>query len=168
MNAQIEQLQSLIRGQLDQLQPRERTMVLAGGAVLLVVILYLALWAPLVNAARQRASALEDSRALAVRIESAAALAQRGQGGAADRNAALLSVVDQSSRGGTLGQAPTRIQPEGNGDKAVKVWFENIPFDNSVRWLGELQSRYAIKVASAEIEPGSAPGLVNARFTLSR
>jgi general secretion pathway protein M len=180
MNAQLEQLQSRfrgqfdqlqtqVRGQLDQLQPRERLLVLAGGGVLLVVILYLALWEPLVLAGKRRADALENARALAVRIESAASLVQGGSAqGAVDHNAALLTVVDQSSRGTTLGVPPTRVQPEGNGDKAVKVWFENVPFDNAMRWLGELQSHYAIKVSSAEIEPGAAPGTVNARFTLSR
>ncbi|MFT4045344.1 MAG: type II secretion system protein M [Solimonas sp.] len=169
MNAQIEQLQARVRSQFEQLQPRERVIVLAGGAVLLLIIFYLALWKPLVLAGQRRSAALETSRALAVRIESAAGLAQGGRdAGAIDRSTALLSVVDQSSRGPALGVPPTRVQPEGNGDKAVKVWFEGVPFDNALRWLGELQARYAIMVTSAEIEPGSAPGLVNARFTLSR
>ncbi|WP_028079510.1 type II secretion system protein GspM [Solimonas soli] len=169
MNAQLEQLQARVRGQLDQLQPRERLMVLAGGAVLLVVIFYLALWEPLLLAGKRRADELDSARALAVRIESAASLAQSGRaGGAVDRGTPIVSVVDQSSRGSTLGVPPTRVQPEGNGDKAVKVWFENVPFDNTVRWLGELQARYAVTVSSAEIEPGSAPGTVTARFTLSR
>lgn len=169
MNALIEQWQARARAALEQLQPRERLIVLAGSGVLAVMVLYLGIWEPLVNAQRQRAAALDGARALAVRIESAAALAQSGRrGGAVDRSAALLSVVDQTSRGGTLGKAPTRVQPDGAGDKAVKVWFDDVPFDNTLRWLGELQARYGVGVDSAEIEPGSAPGLVNARFTLGR
>lgn len=107
-------------------------------------------------------------RALATRIETAASLAQSQRGGAVNRSAALLSVVDQTSRSGTLGKEPTRVQPEGSGEREVKVWFDDVPFDNCLRWLTELQTRYAIQVSSAEIEQGSAPGLVNARFSLSR
>jgi len=169
MNAQLEQLQARVQGYLEQLQPRERWMVLGGGAVLLVVIFYLAIWEPLLLAGKKRADALDSARALAVRIESAASLVQSGRpAGAVDRSTPLISVIDQSSRSPTLGVPPTRVQPEGNGDRAVKVWFENVPFDNTVRWLGELQTRYAITVSSAEIEPGSTPGTVTARFTLNR
>lgn len=155
-------------GAYTQLQPRERVVLLAGAIVLLALVAYLGIWTPLVKAHHRNAEALEASRALATRIEAAASLAQGQSSGNVDRTAALLSVVDQSSRSGTLGKAPTRVQPEGNGEREVKVWFEDVPFANTLRWLAELQTRYAIQVSSAEIEQGSAPGLVNARFTLSR
>lgn len=168
MNPALEQWQARALGAYQQLQPRERVIVLAGAAVLAVLVLYLAVWEPLVNAHRRNAEALDASRALATRIETAASLAQGQSAGAVDRRAALLSVVDQTSRGSTLGKAPTRVQPEGSGEREVKVWFEDVPFANCLRWLGELQTRYAIQVSSAEIDQGSAPGLVNVRFTLSR
>lgn len=168
MNAVLEQVQTRVTATLEQLQPRERLIVIAGSAVLAVIVLYLAVWEPLVQAHQRRAAALEASRALATRIEAAAALVQGRQGGAVDRGAALLSVVDQSSRSGTLGKAPTRVQPEGSGERAVRVWFEDLPFDKALSWLAQLQTRYGIQVSSAEIDAGSAPGLVNARFTLSR
>lgn len=168
MNPAIEQLQARVTGAYAQLQPRERMIVLIGAAVLAALIAYLGVWEPLVKAHHHNAEALEASRALAIRIEAAASLAKGQSSGGADRSAALLSVVDQSSRNGTLGKAPTRLQPEGSGEREVKVWFEDVQFDNALRWLTELQTRYAIQVSSAEIDQGSAPGLVNARFTLSR
>lgn len=168
MNAVLDQWQARAREALEQLQPRERLLVLAGAGVLAVLILYLGIWEPLVRAHHQRGEALETSRALAARIELAAGLAQGSQRGGVDRSAPLLSVVDQSSRGQTLGKTPTRLQPDGNGERAVKVWFDDLPFDNSLRWLAELETRYGIQVSSAEIDQGSGPGLVNARFTLSR
>jgi general secretion pathway protein M len=168
LNVTLEQWQTRASAALAQMQPRERAMLLVGGAILAVVILYLAIWEPLVKAHHRNAEALDASRALAVQIETAASLAQGSRSGAVDRSAALLSVIDQTSRSGTLGKAPTRVQPEGSGEREVKVWFDDVPFDNCVRWLTELQTRYAIQVTSAEIDAGSAPGLVNARFSLSR
>lgn len=168
MNPAIEQFQIRVAGAFQQLQPRERVIVLSGAAVLAVLVLYLAIWEPLVRSHQRNADALQASRALATRIETAASLLQGQSGSSVNRSAALLSVVDQSSRGGTLGKAPTRIQPEGSGEHEVKVWLEDVPFSNCLRWLAELQAHYGIQVSSTEIEQGSAPGLVNARFTLSR
>src|SRR3546814_492904 len=121
MHPAIEQLQARAIGAYTQLQPRERVIVVVGAAVLAVLIAYLGIWEPLVKAHHRNAEALEASRALAVRIEAAASLTQKSQGGAnVDRSAALLSVVDQTSRSGTLGKAPTRVQPEGSGEREVK------------------------------------------------
>src|SRR3546814_17798217 len=99
-----------------------------------VFIAYVGIWWPRVKAHHRNAEGLEASRALAVRSEAAASLTQKSQGGAnVDRSAALLSVVDQTSRSGTLGKAPTRVQPEGSGEREVKVWFEDVPFNNTDR-----------------------------------
>lgn len=156
------------RAALDKLAPRERLLVVTAAAVLGVLILYLAIWEPLVKAHQRRSEALADARALAQRIETAAALASSRRGAGGDRNANLLAVIDQSSRQPVLGKAPSRVQPDGSGDKSVKIWFEDVPFDNLLRWLGELQTRYEISVASAEISRGAAPGAVSAQLTLSR
>ena len=55
-----------------------------------------------------------------------------------------------------------------DGETEVKIWFEDVPFDNLARWIGILQSRYGVSVSGAEIERRSSPGLVNARLSLVR
>lgn len=152
---------------LDQLAPRERVLVLSGAAVVALTLAYLAIWEPLAQAHLRRAAALESARALAVRIETAAAQTQgRSSAGAVNRNASLLSVVDQTSRSPMLGKAPTRVQPE--GDKEVRVWLDDVSFDNLLRWLQDLETRYGIVARSAELERGQTPGTVNARLSLAR
>jgi len=152
------------------LQPRERWIVSVGAAIVLVTLLYLAVWEPIVDAHRQRVQALESARLLAIRLEQAAAQVQRagGQRGAAaaGRGLSLMAAVDQASKQGTLGKSPTRIQPE--GDREVRVWFEDVSFDALVRWLAELQTRYGVGVQTLDVEPQSTPGKVNARMSLVR
>lgn len=174
LQAPLQQLQqklqeplAQLRAQLDQRTQRERVLLVGGGVILLLLALYQGLWEPLVNAHESRREALDEARALAVRIESAAQLAQSSQG-VANRRISILAAVDQSSREPTLGKAPTRVQPDGDGETSVKVWLDEVSFDNLLRWLGELQSRYAITVQSAEIEAGTAAGAVNVRLTLGR
>ena len=174
MNGQLARM----RQSLDQarerflaLQPRERWIVSAGALIVLVTLLYLLVWEPIVDAHRQRVQSLESARLVAIRLEQAAAQVQRAGGGqrgaaAAGRGLSLMAAVDQASKQGTLGKSPTRIQPE--GDREVRVWFEDVSFDVLVRWLAELQTRYGVGVQTLDVEPQSTPGKVNARMSLVR
>lgn len=149
---------------------RERWMLGVGAAVLLLTVLYLALVEPLAHAHAQRTAALESARQVAIRLEQAAVQLQRDSGvrpaATAGRGLSLMAVVDQASKQGTLGKSPTRIQPE--GDREVRVWFEDVSFDAAVRWLAELQSRYGVGVQTLDVEPQSTPGRVNLRLSLVR
>jgi len=151
------------------LLPRERMIVLAGAAVVAVMVLFLGIWKPLVKAHSGREQSLADSRALAQRLEAVAVDAQRAHAagtGAINRGGSLISVVDQASKSGTLGKAPSRLQPE--GDNEVRLWLDAISFDALVRWLAELETRYGVQVLSADIEKQGTPGVVNARLSLVR
>ena len=151
------------------LQPRERWILSAGAVVLLITLLYLVVWEPVVKSHRERVEALESSRLLAIRLEQAAAQVQGAggqRGAAAGRGLSLMAAVDQASKQGTLGRSPTRIQPE--GDREVRVWFEDVSFDALVRWMAELQGNYGVGVQTLDIEPQSTPGKVNARLSLVR
>ena len=152
------------------LQLRERWLLGMGAAVLLVTVLYLGIWEPMVKAHAQRSAALESSRLLAVKLEQAAQQLQssggRNPAATAGRELSLLAAVDQASKSGTLGKGPARIQPE--GDREVRVWFEDVAFDAMVRWLADLHTRYAVNVQTLDVEPQATPGRVNVRLSLVR
>lgn len=150
------------------LAPRERLLVSVCAAALTVTFAYVGLWEPVVLAHQRRAQSLNDARALAQRLESAAADVQRsGAGGPViNRNVSLMSVVDQASKSSTLGKAPSRLQPE--GDNEVRLWLDDISFDALVRWLHELETRQGVRALSADIEKTATPGVVNARLSLVR
>jgi general secretion pathway protein M len=151
------------------LAPRERLLVSICAVFVGATLVYAGGWLPLKRAHENRAQALAESRALAQRLESAAVDAQRlrGNGGArANRNLSLLAVVDQATKNGTLGRAPSRLQPE--GDTEVRVWVEDVSFEALVRWLADLEARQGVTVLSADIEKQTAPGTVNVRLSLTR
>jgi general secretion pathway protein M len=148
------------------LAERERRLVGGGAVVLALVVAWLGVWEPLANARHRQQVNLAAARALAVQIETLAASAPRGTGPLAGTGQSLLAIVDQSSKASALTKPPSRLQPE--GDDTVRIWLEDVPFDALLRWLGELQSRYGVRVDNADIERESGPGLVNARLTLMR
>jgi general secretion pathway protein M len=150
-------------------QPRERSVLAAGAALVALALLYFAIWEPLTGARHNAERDLAQQRAVATRIEQIAAEVEhlRGSGAAAaaNRNLSLVAAVDQSSRLPQLGKAPSRIQPE--GDREVKVWLDDIAFNAVLDWTQQLQKQYGIAVSSAEIER-KGEGIVSARLSLVR
>lgn len=160
-----------LRARYAQLNARERRIVVVGGVLGLLILIYAGIWSPLAGARGQRVEALAKARAIAQQLELAAALARQSPAAARStpnlaQNQSLLAAVDQAARSGTLGKAPERLQPE--GDREVRVWLEDVPFEALVRWLGELRLRYGITPQSLDVERAEAPGLVSARLSLVR
>jgi general secretion pathway protein M len=163
MNAYLERFRTWWSG----LAERERQVLAVGAVALGLILAYLLVWEPLAGARQQQQTDLQAARALAGQLESLAPLAPRG-GAAAVSGAgqSLLAVIDQTRKTSAITKPPSRLQPQ--GDDTVRIWLEDVPFDALLRWLGELQARYGVRVDDADIERESGPGLVNARLTLVR
>lgn len=149
------------------LAERERRVLGAGAAALGLIVLYVGIWEPVAGARQRQQTQLHAARALAAQLESLAAIAPRGSAAAVSgAGQSLLAVIDQTRKASAITKPPSRLQPQ--GDDTVRVTLEDVPFDALLRWLGELQGRYGVRVADADIERESGPGLVNARLTLVR
>jgi general secretion pathway protein M len=148
-------------------QTRERQVLIAGAIAVAIAILYGAIWTPVVTADRRAQAALVRNREVANRLETIAVEVQHARGGGAGgfANLPLLTAVDQATKRPELGKEASRIQPE--GDKEVKIWLDDVPFDALITWLQILQQQYGISVGSAEIEK-KAEGVVSARLSLTR
>ncbi len=149
------------------LEPRERYMVLGGAALLAVLLVYVALWEPLVNKVeRLRASTAEQQLTLAwMRSAAQEARRLRGAGGGAKTIASgqsLLSLVDRTAKAGRLGGALKRVQPD--GDNKVRVWLEGAGFDDLIRWVAQLERRQGITVESSVFEAREDSGRVDGRL----
>ena len=77
-------------------------------------------------------------------------------------------VVDLTLRARELDRALKRSQP--TTSNGIRVEFENVAFDDLVLWLGDLSAQYGMQVTSGSMSTSSqsAPGRINATFTLER
>ena len=73
----------------------------------------------------------------------------------------LLSQISSSTQGFQI--KPNRLQPEGSD--GVSVWFDDVNFNNLVRWL-EAQAQQGITVRQISIDRDDLPGTVSARVIL--
>ena len=153
------------------LEPREQLSVLVAGVFVAFAVLYFGLWLPLANKQADLASSvtvwersLAELRPLKSAVRSAGNSARPGAGA----GQSLVVIVDNTLSAHNLSSALQRSQP--TGANGIRVEFEEAAFDDLVRWLGELSTRYGMQVQSANfsVSTQNIPGRVNASLTLER
>ena len=152
------------------LDDREQKFVMIAAIVVILAVLYLAIWMPL-NNGHKRVSAgvdvwqnsLDMLQPLKGRVNSGG----NSQISQQNLNQPLVVVIDSTLRVRELNSAMKRSQPTGNN---IRVEFENVAFDDLMLWLGDLSSQYALHVQSGSFSMTGADnqGRVNAQLTLGR
>ncbi len=158
-----------IRQWFDGLAPRERLLVSVAGLLLVVAVVVFAGLRPLVTSARSATAQLADKRAVLADIEHVAARfgPRAGAGaGAHPTGESLVVLVDRTTRSRGLGAYLKRNEPD--GADSIRLRFENVPFDELIAWLADLQATQAVSVVSASADPGQDTGRVGANLQLSR
>ena len=72
-------------------------------------------------------------------------------------NQSLSNIVTTSTRRFNL--RVSRVQEKASGE--MQVWFDNVPFNDFVRWVAELNNRYQVSVATANIRNKDRNGLTS-------
>jgi len=149
----------------DNLQQRERRM-LTGGAVVTLLLLVYALIIEPVNAElnRLQTSVHERHVVLAWMQQAAQEVKQMNLGTQLPGdNESLLALVDNSARQQNLGPGIKRLQPE--GQNGVRVWLEQVAFDDVLTWIDDLAAR-SVRITALSVERSTIPGLVDLRVVV--
>lgn len=150
------------------LQPRERLVLITGGVALLLLMLYALVIDPYQTRAARLEQLVADQRSdlewmreagAQVRALRTGAPQQAGAGGQS-----LLSLADSTARSQGLGGAVKRVQPE--GQRSVRVWLEQANFDDVLRWLQTLSTRYGVGITALVADPSDEPGRADVRLVL--
>jgi general secretion pathway protein M len=162
VNAQV------IRDWFQGLAPRERVLVVAAAILAAVAVVYAGVVEPVYGARARAAESVARHRQLLADIEGVARRfgpqsAQPAASGSAD---SLVVVVDRSTREASLSAFLKRNQPEGAA--AIRLRFENVPFDQLLEWLAAAQSADGLRATAATFDPSGEPGRVNSNIVLSR
>lgn len=152
-----------------QLEPRQRRVLLAGGMLLLALLIYVFAWEPLAearDAARQRVAAqsqllewLQAVKPVAEQLRARRQPAQQAGG------ASLLAQVDETARAAGLAGAIQRIEPTGDG--RVRIWLDAAGFEKLMEWLSGAAAQQGLIVEQLTAERAGAAGTVNTRITLA-
>lgn len=154
-----------LREYWDNLQQRERRMLAGGLVVGIVLLAYAGVVDPALGKfAQLRQSVHEKHVVLAWMQQAAQEVKQLNAGNSSPSDhQSLLALVDGSVRQQQLGSALKRLQPD--GQSGVRVWLEQAPFDDALKWLDELAARN-VHITGLTVERSVIPGLVDMRVVL--
>ena len=149
------------------LESRDRTMLLAGAVLAVLIIWWGLVWTPLGNRNLELAGAVVEKQRMLATLQRARAMSDTSaaQVDAATRQSLVL-LVDQTHRSFGLEGRLLRTQPD--GADGIRVTFQEAPFDGLIGWLGAMQASYGIAVESATVDGTRSPGVVNATIVLRR
>ncbi len=144
-----------------ELKHREQVIVVLGGLLALIMLLYLLVWTPLQEQADSlRAQNIAIAAAVA-RVDTLASrlLAVRESGGKIAGSATNISQL-VNSRAARLGLKVSRLQPNSRGE--LQVRFEDVSFNDVLSWLHQLEVNDGLSTREVSITRASLPGVVSA------
>jgi general secretion pathway protein M len=147
---------------LDSMSERDRRTLLIGGAVAVLLLLYVIIQLDSsVSSAHKRI--VKKQTDLMWMHSVAPQFAGLSPVHAADGQS-LLVIVDRSARESGLASSLAGSEPAGPGGLSVRL--QRAPFDTLIPWLDRLSQQNGIRVDTASIESAGSPGLVNAALVL--
>jgi type II secretory pathway component PulM len=148
---------------LDSLSERDRRMLLIGGVIAALLLLYVVIQLDSsVSSAHKRI--VKKQADLAWMRTAAPELAASDGGHVGTNGQSLLVLVDSSARESGLASSLAGSDPAGPGGLSVRL--QKAPFDMLIPWLARLSQQNGIRVDTASIESAGSPGLVNASLVL--
>lgn len=151
------------------LNTRERRILMIGAVVLLVMLVYLVIWEPFDSRRSQLRASVEAQRNTYAWMLQASKEVKRlsGRGNRVKRHTgSLLGTINNTAKTGLAGAIIKRVEED--RQQGVRVWIEQVAFDDLVKWLGKIQQQYGIRVSSLVSERHSKGGRVNVRLILQR
>ncbi|VAX11510.1 hypothetical protein MNBD_GAMMA25-1011 [hydrothermal vent metagenome] len=153
-----------------QLALREKQLLVIMSVVIVITLFYFSLWKPLktgIEDGELRVKA--QTRSLMEIRKQAAEVRQLRTSGIGVNNSvkdstSLLGLIERSAKQKNIKDGLQKVQPE--GQKEVRVWMENVSFDQLISWLELLTSRHGIQINNISLERSNAPGIVSGRILL--
>ena len=157
----------------DDLRTREQRILLAGGLVLLIAVVFLGVVEPLLESREQSRDRLAEARAELAWMQANApeVAAARSREPTQDNQRpnlegrSLIAHVDASARAFGLGEHLARARPSETG---VTLHLEGAPYSDLMRWLGELEQEDGVVPGRILLERVVEPGRINAELFLTR
>lgn len=142
-----------------QLNEREKPLVLSGLILVILALFYVVIWQPLndnLQAAQKGVAAQQETLNWLQQNIARVKLAQSGNTSNKFRGS-LTQLVSSTSSRNNLKVA--RLQPSNN---SLQVWLEDAPFNDLLSWLNGLQAQ-GVVIENLDLAAANAPGMVKVR-----
>ena len=146
--------------------PREQLALLLVAVVLGLYILYFLVWTPVATMRNEMAARNDSAAQVLQRVDAMVSevlrLRSNGEGPSQKRN--LTSLINQTT--GALALPVSRLQPNSRGE--IQVRLENAIFDDTLKWLHEMEYTQGLLVREVSITQSGQVGRVNASIRIAQ
>jgi general secretion pathway protein M len=150
------------------LNPREQKIVLVAVILLLLFLPYQFIYAPfqqsLSDMTKKADIAMQNINWMKNKSLEVRKLKGTGNASGASKQS-LLTLIETTTKQNKLNKNIRKVQPAGSSN--VKVWLDDLPFDNLMQWLDNLVSTHGLTIQDITIEKQSNEGIVNAKINMS-
>ena len=147
------------------LPPRDQLIVRIVGSLLILAVIYMLLFAPLINKNRELTSQLERKKDFYQLMADSGARFASGNGGSVNSNSSkpLLALINQEARRNRVKLS----RYEQNSD-SLRIWLEDVKFNDAIGWIEKLSRNHGVQVSQINIDRSEKSGYADIRATLSR
>lgn len=167
MKVYIELVKSRLMVRWQQLSQRERRMLMAGAPVLLIALLYAAIWLPYHRMRQSLDAQLPMLGAELVQVREQAKLAKELQTANRVMSVApdkLKSTIEDSLKAVALEGYVTKL--DNLGDARIQLVASKMPFKKWIYWLERLSKEIGVAVVVVKLE-SEGEGVVSIEATLA-
>ena len=166
MNALVQRLTASSAGRwYASREPRERLILTVGAVLVLLTLLYLAVWQPVAqwrDSSVGAATRLQNELDYMHRTLPAAQARARSSKPERGQNRPRLKTITDTAR--AAGLSISQYRPTGD---SYEITLEGKPFNDILVWLDSLAENNGIAVTEASFSADSTPGYVRARISLN-
>ncbi len=152
------------------LEKREQRIVLWGGVIVILLILYFGLLSPMQDKVATLQKSVSNNTSLLVWMKQAKSEVKRSEknrvNSASNRSKSLLTVVDSSIKQKKLSASVTEIKQVNKSQVQVKLG--EVRFESLIAWLQQLQSRDGVNISKITLRRTETEGIVSADAVLVR
>ena len=149
-----------LKGMFQQLNEREKRLVVLSAILVVFAIFYWGIWSPLNASIEKNQTAVTNQQNLLVWVQKNANRAiqlRSGSGNTKSFTGSLTQAVNQSAS--RMKITISRMQPQGD---ELQVWVDQAPFNDVLSWLQNLE-KTGITILDIDIAGSDLPGQVKIR-----
>ena len=148
----------------DNLNERERWMLGLGGACFVLFLMYIILYAPLINAVHNKTQQLHEKQETLVWMQQAHQQYKVLKSPQTLSNSKLLSVLADQLKETSFHTFKYQLQQMGTGD--IQLSFEKVPYNAFVNWLWSVRQNYAFSIKQFNCDRTDTLGVVKVMVTV--
>ena len=154
-----------------QLESREQFILMGGGVIVVLILLYALIWQPWHKSIESMQKSIQTMRSDLVWVRQYAPIIKSG-GQGVNKNTkgsdqSLLSVIESTAKRGKVHTAIQQMTP--SSENKVRVVLEDANFNHWVKWIEVLSAQYGVAVEQASADRNDdKPNVVEVRVTFVR